>query len=202
MPTHYLILPVVAALIGWFTNFLAVRMIFRPHEPVNVLGLKVQGLLPKRRAEFAESIGSTIEEHLISSDDIKLMLEDPEVKARLDLMIRKGVDEFLERKITAISPMVAGFLSGGLAVKLKESLVSQLSGMFGKGVEEIGTHMDENLDLKGIVQKKIENFDMLQLEQIVLRVAKKELRGIEVLGAVLGFIVGLGQLAMLALWPA
>ena len=199
MPSAWYLLPPVAALIGWVTNFIAVRMIFRPYRPIRCCGLTIQGLLPKRRAEFAKSIGETVEEHLVTPEDIKKLLDDPSVKERLDELVRRGVDEFIEKKLTSINPMVATFLSGALADKIKSSLVEQLGSLLGRGVQEIGSHLDENLDLQGIVERKILDFDMRSLEQIVLRVAKNELRGIEFLGAVLGFVVGCGQLALLAL---
>ena len=139
MPPGWYVLPFIAAAIGWFTNFIAVRMIFRPHRRIKILGVPIQGLLPKRKTEFAKSIGQTVEEHLISSDDIKKVLEDPKAKARID----------------------------------------------------------ENLDLREIVTQKIIDFDMRKLETIVLAVAKKELRGIEILGAILGFVVGCAQIGLM-----
>ena len=69
--------------------------------------------------------------------------------------------------------------------------------MFGEGVEVMGEHLDERFDARSIVEEKIKDFDMEKLEGIVLAVAKKELVAIEVLGAVLGFFVGLVQLGLL-----
>ncbi len=48
-------LPTVCAFIGWITNVIALKMLFRPHDPVDVLGLfKIQGVLPKHEKLFAE----------------------------------------------------------------------------------------------------------------------------------------------------
>ncbi|MCL6583108.1 MAG: DUF445 family protein [bacterium] len=53
-------IPFISALIGWFTNYLAVRMIFHPYQPLGLGPLKIQGLVPKRREELAISIGKTV----------------------------------------------------------------------------------------------------------------------------------------------
>ena len=55
---------IIGALIGWITNYFAIKMLFRPLKEINILGFKVQGLIPKRKMEMAESIADTIQEEL------------------------------------------------------------------------------------------------------------------------------------------
>jgi len=197
MKLYVIALPLVAAGIGWFTNFLAVRMIFRPHRPRRFLGFTVQGLLPKRRAEFAESIGATVEDHLVSTDDITRLLEDPSTRERLDELVDSRVSVFLEQKLVGSFPMAGAFLRGPILDQLKATLSREVGALFAAGLAELGTHIDEQLDFKEIVRSRIEHLDVAELERIVLRVARKELVAIEVLGAVLGFLIGLAQLALL-----
>ena len=66
-----LIMTVVGALIGWFTNYLAVKMLFRPIRPrrVPLIKIELQGLIPRRREEIAVTIGATVEKELISVKD-------------------------------------------------------------------------------------------------------------------------------------
>ena len=60
--------------------------------------------------------------------------------------------------------------------------------------------LGEQLDLKQKVRERIMAFELDQMERLVLRVAKKELRHIEFLGGVLGLIVGLVEAGLLQLW--
>lgn len=192
-------LPVVAALIGWFTNFLAVRMIFRPYREFRILGIRIQGLLPKRKSEFAKSIGETVEQHLISTEDIGKMLQDPVVAAKLKESIEARIENFVARKLGGGNPMIQAFLSGPMLVSIKSKLLLEVEELLADGVKMIAGHLDENLDMRGIVEDKILSFEMKKLEEIVLQVAKKELVAIEILGAFLGFVVGLIQLGFLKL---
>ena len=57
----YASFPLIGAIIGWCTNYLAVKMIFRPYKPISFLGLKIHGLIPRRQSDLARSIGETIE---------------------------------------------------------------------------------------------------------------------------------------------
>ena len=151
----WFVLPPIAALIGWFTNFVAVRMIFRPHRPIRLPGFTLQGLLPKRRREFAESIGATVEDHLLSADDIKKLLEDPEVKDRLEDAAREKIDHFIQVKLIGNNPMLGAFLKGPFVDGLKDGLVKEVGVMLSEGVVLLGDHLDDNLQLKKIVQEKI-----------------------------------------------
>ena len=195
----WLVIPAVAALIGWFTNWVAVRMIFRPHRVVRILGMPVQGLLPKRRNEFADSIGRTVADHLVSAEDVLRLLSDPKLTGELEGVVRARLDDFMEKKLASVNPMLGMFLKGPIAVTIKESLVGECRTMLAAAVETAGRHVEENLDLRTVVVAKIRDFDMQKLEDIVVSVAKRELFWIEILGAILGFLVGLGQVALFAL---
>ncbi|NTW04644.1 MAG: DUF445 family protein, partial [Peptococcaceae bacterium] len=63
-------LPIIGATIGWITNVLAVKLLFRPHRSVMVFGYKLQGLIPKRQRELSSSIGQVVEDELISIEDL------------------------------------------------------------------------------------------------------------------------------------
>ncbi|MBV1757535.1 MAG: DUF445 family protein [Dethiosulfatibacter sp.] len=67
-----LILAVIGSAIGYITNVLAIKMLFRPYNEIRIpiLGFKIQGVIPKRQADIAVSIGETVETELIDLDDI------------------------------------------------------------------------------------------------------------------------------------
>lgn len=192
-------LPVIAALIGWFTNYLAVRMIFRPRHPWKVLGLTFQGLLPKRRHELAASIAETVDRHLFSVDDIRSMLTEPRVQQKLHSAVSEHVDRFLREKLGRLNPMIGAFLQGALLEQVKGMLSEQLEEAVAEMLGTLGDHLEESVDLAAVVRERVEGFDLARLEEIVLAVARKELRAIEILGAILGFLIGLVQLLLVRL---
>ena len=94
-PLLYL-LPILAALIGWITNYLAIKMLFHPHQPKKILGLTFQGVFPKRQAQIAEKLGDLVANELFSMKDVAQKIEDlstqpealEEVGKRIELTIR------------------------------------------------------------------------------------------------------------------
>lgn len=191
-----IIIPFIAALIGWITNYIAIRMLFRPRRPVAIGGITFHGLIPKRQKELAENIGETVSKSLISHDDVTAVLRTPEVQERMSREVEGEIDAFLE-KFLAGNPMVAMFLQGEMLEQVKGVLMQQFEARTPHLLEQIIGTLEDKVDFKAIVQRKIEGFDLGELEALIYRISANELKTIEVLGGVLGFIVGLVQVAIM-----
>lgn len=198
LPIVYLILPVISALIGWITNYIAVKMIFRPRKPIHFFGITLWGLIPKRKSDLAKKIGETVEHELISHQDIHEVVNTPQFHEEILSSVMRAIDSFIEQKLGA-NPIVSMILSGDVAMQIKKLVKNELRTILPDFMEDIFEKVEHRLDFKEIVQHKIEQFDMAKLETIVYNIAAKELRAIEVFGGVLGFGVGLIQVAILIL---
>jgi uncharacterized membrane protein YheB (UPF0754 family) len=189
-------LPIVSALIGYVTNYIAVVMLFRPHTPVRVVGLRLQGLVPRRQKEIAQSLGSMIEHNLFSHADIREALKSAETSEEAGAFLNEQIDVFVQ-KLAAQNPMVGMFLQGPLLDQVKGVLRDQMAEKFPALLERVVEKAEHKLDVSEIVRAKIEAFDLTKLEQIIHEVSARELKTIEVLGGVLGFLVGLVQVAFM-----
>ena len=93
--------------------------------------------------------------------------------------------------------MATMFLGSGMVDKIKHSLVENLA----KAVPELGemfvAHLEKNMDVETIVRNKVEAFSSDKLEEILLSIMKREFHFIELVGAALGFMIGLTQLVIL-----
>lgn len=194
----YAAIPFISAFIGWITNLVAVRMIFRPRKPIGVFGLRVQGLIPRRRAEIARSIGETVEKELLSHSDLRQAVGTPQFNSQIGRALRSKIDELFER-VLGTGPLMTVLLSGEVAATLKDRLVTELLKLTPDAIGVMLESMEANVSFRRIVQEKIESFEMERLESLVYRIAAKELWTIEVLGAVLGFAVGVFQVVFLIL---
>lgn len=90
-----LIVPmIVGGIIGYITNWLAIKMLFRPHKEVRILGIKVPftpGLIPKESKRVAKSIGETVGENLLSPKVITNALSKPENSENIKLWIKNNI---------------------------------------------------------------------------------------------------------------
>jgi len=91
---HFLIGPAVGAVIGYITNDIAIRMLFRPHEAKYILGLKVPftpGIIPKEKTRIAGAIGKAVSENLMNREVLEKSLLSDEMVAK----IGNAIDEFV-----------------------------------------------------------------------------------------------------------
>jgi len=101
---NYLISSFVGAVIGYITNWLAIKMLFRPHRQLKFLGLKVPftpGLIPKERYRISRSVGQTIGEHLLTKETIVESLCSLEVNNRLESWVKEKVSALVNSTVTA-----------------------------------------------------------------------------------------------------
>ena len=191
-------IPVISGLIGWVTNYIAVKMIFRPQRPIRFLGLTLQGLVPRRQRELAQSIGEIVERELVSHEDIEAAIHTPDFQSELGALVENKIDDFLSKSLGS-NPLIALFDQSDTIQQLKHSLRDQLQNSAPEIIESVLKGLEKHLDFQRVVQQKVEGFDLGKLEEIIQRIASRELKAIEYLGGVLGFIIGLGQLGLLAM---
>ena len=92
-------LPVVAALIGWGTNVIAIRMLFWPRKPINILGWQFLGVLPKRKLELARSIAEVLNDEILPMDELLAAANTPAVREKVAGLITDGLVDRLRRFI-------------------------------------------------------------------------------------------------------
>ena len=201
-PTLWILLPLVGAAIGYGTNWLAVKMLFRPRKPMSLLGLKIQGLVPRRQGDLAASVARTVEQEFISKEDIQKLVGSLAESDRVKSLLHERVDALIQEQLNSFGPLVRTFVSKDLIDSLKKKIEAEIVGFIGGMSEELHRGLGENLDIHAMVQSRIESFDLDRLEQIVFSIAKKELRHIEILGGILGGIIGLVQAGLVSLLGA
>ena len=124
-------------------------------------------------------------------------LKDFDMEGMLTEMITVG----LEPKIAELRnlPLIGGFLTDDRIDDLRKSIVDSLLERKGDILDKVEEALEQGLDVRSVVTEKVAAFPVEKLETLVLQVAAKELRAIEILGGVLGIIIGLGQVALLML---
>jgi len=184
---------VICAFIGWITNFIAIKMLFHPRRPVQVGSLTVQGIFPKRQKALALNLAAVIEGELLSHEDIRSAMCRPEFAARIRAKIMEGFTEFLSQRLGSLNPMIAMFLDSAMMDKIKGLLDTELDRIVPGLVETATGELENSLDVRRIIQDKIEGLSMERLEALLMSIMSKEFRFIEVVGAVLGAAIGLVQ---------
>ncbi len=193
----FILIPLVSALIGYLTNVVAIRMLFWPRQPVNLIFFKLHGLLPKRRAELASSLGQLVEEQLLSMDDLFEKINTPEVRDKISKLIITAVKSRLGEVMPRILPgKVTQVIADGLEKIIRQEAENLIRKSFQAGQE----YLNEEIKVSQIVEDKVNEFDLDQLEEMIRGISSPEIRAIEILGGVLGLIIGIVQDGILLLF--
>jgi len=189
----YFLMPLVTAGIGWLTNWLAIKMLFLPLDPIKLFpGVKLQGLIPRRQGDLARQVAEIIERELINQHMIREAVESVGVGDMVEEKVRGLIREKLVKKLQAI-PMLGSLLNDDSIAGLESYVVQELRGMSENLAVDFADQVEGRLQVRHLVQERIESFDLLKLKKIVESVAAKEFKTIELVGAILGGLIGVLQ---------
>lgn len=245
----FLVPPIVGAIIGYCTNFLAIRMLFRPYRPVYFWGVKMPftpGLIPRGQARLAKKLAQAVGGSIITPDilakglissplltegamEIKKAIrtnlpnwaeyirnfENPELDVQGPELVKKIINEhvgklagmFLDpaKIYSSIKDGILDYISQEenfviISDKIDEGIdrflfdeqgekdrkKTPIEGAFEKAAAYVANH----IDIKAIIESRINAFDPEEAEVLILSVIRRELYMVMALGGVLGFIIG------------
>ena len=186
-----LILAIIGGLIGYITNVIAIKLIFRPINPIKIpiLNIEIIGMIPKRKTEIATNIAKVVEEQFISVDEITDNIITEQDKQHLIDYIKVRVKLILSEKMTLIPSTIRNLVQNYVSEIIEDEIR--------EGIDELSEEMiiktKNRINIKEIIENKINELDLYELETIILQIVKNELRHIEVLGLILGFFIGIVQ---------
>ncbi|WP_075857358.1 DUF445 family protein [Clostridium perfringens] len=99
----YIIGALIGAVIGYITNWLAIKMLFRPREAKYIFGMKLPftpGLIPKEKSRIANKVGETVGTHLLNSDSLSKALKDDKIKAKFNEVAKEKINQVINSNST------------------------------------------------------------------------------------------------------
>lgn len=186
-----LILAIIGGLIGYITNVIAIKLIFIPINPIKIpiLNIEIIGMIPKRKTEIATNIAKVVEEQFISVDEITDNIITEQDKQHIIDYIKVRVKLILSEKMTLIPSTIRNLVQNYVSEIIEDEIR--------EGIDELSEEMiiktKNRINIKEIIENKINELDLYELETIILQIVKNELRHIEVLGLILGFFIGIVQ---------
>lgn len=162
---------IAGAIIGYVTNWLAIRMLFWPHEAKTFLGITIPftpGLFVRRRHDFSRAMAQLAEERFANADDLYAVVKQAEDKG----LLQSFLDDM------------------GPAFKLAYAVYARRTKSFHADCEKIASKMGEGHVFANTICSKIDAMSSEEIEGMVMVVVKSELRAITWFGAVLGASIG------------
>ena len=190
------LIPFVSAAIGYITNFFAIKMLFYPRRPVNLLFFKIQGIFPKRKTVLARRMAKLVSEELLSMEQLKTEIDRQATHGEIKNAIEEEVDMYIREKKSSLNPLISAFINENRIQQLKDKICLEIESFIPKITHQFFSRLDR-VNLENMVFEQVASFTSDKLENMMMAVIQKELRFIEWAGAFLGFIIGLLQVLLL-----
>jgi uncharacterized membrane protein YheB (UPF0754 family) len=195
----YFSIPIVAGIIGWFTNMVAIKMTFYPLEFFGIkLGrLKIgwQGIIPSKAPKMASIATDLMTTKVLSVEDIFSKLEPYQVAIEMQPSINRLAREIADEVMNENAPMVWARTPD----QVKDAVYNQVSQDLPAIIEEIMTEVKVNIndlfDLKHLVIQAMLR-DRTIINEIFMKCGKEEFKFIERSGFWFGMLFGLVQMAV------
>jgi uncharacterized membrane protein YheB (UPF0754 family) len=124
-----LFMTLIGALIGGFTNHLAIKMLFRPHEEKYIGKWRLPftpGLIPKRRDELAKQLGRTVTNYLLTPETFKKKFLTTSMQERVEGFIQRKLDEHILHSETTLEGWLERAGASGLKEKTEQKIIEVL----------------------------------------------------------------------------
>ncbi len=196
-----LTIPILAGVIGWFTNYLAIKMMFFPIEFVGIRPyLGWQGIVPANAVRLAQTGLQLVTTQLLK---IPELFDDFDPKALVDSegdRMRKLVRDSIERKATEMFPQMWLALSPAIREQVFTIAENEIATMSVDVFKAAADNVEQLIDVQRIVTDAVER-DKSLMNETFLRVGKKEFKFIEISGLWFGILFGIPQLIVWLLFP-
>jgi len=191
------VMPIFGVLVGLVTNYLAIQMIFRPHERKRYLGIfPYQGLFPKRQAEIARDYGKSTADEVITPHNIIEHLTTGERAQRLLVELRELLSRRIDAEWAQAKGMVPFPVTDEQVASVKELIVTRLLELAPRVRPQMEEILHRQLDIQNTVETRLASLSKPEFEKMLRGVFQEDETTLIIVGGVLGGAVGALQGAL------
>ena len=192
MLTHSpLIMPMFGLFTGWFTDWLALKMIFYPKQQTKYMGLVTwQGLFIKRRQQVAAEYGALIATEILTPRNILEYVLSGPLSDRLYEMITRIIKKTIDSQVGFAKPIVIMTLGGEKYQEVKHKAALKIIERLQETLKNIETYVGNALDIKNTIVSKMQQLTEEEFEGVLRPAFQQDEWILITVGAVLGFLVG------------
>lgn len=180
----------LSAFTGWFAIWITIKLLFWPQKPLSAAGLKIQGIIPAHQQHIAQQIGKLVSTGLFSFAALQEKLTNTENYNSLKPEIEKHIDHFLREKLKDTFPMLGMLIGNKTINQLKTAFLLELETLFPVIMKSYISKLEKDFNIETLVTQKVAGFSIKKAEQLVYKLAKKQLRKVQAMGAITGLLIG------------
>ncbi|MFE3172407.1 DUF445 domain-containing protein [Amycolatopsis sp. NPDC059090] len=185
-----LVLPIFGGAIGLFTDWLAIKMIFLPREPVRLGRVILQGKFQRRRAEVARQYGELVANEVLTVPNLlDALLRGPK-SDRLVAMVERAVGHAVDTQVSAAKPVVALAVGAQRLQEMKHAAAQRALAELPLTARYAEGYLTEAMDVAKMVEQRMLALTPLEFEGLLRPAFRQDEWKLIAVGGVIGFLVG------------
>lgn len=195
---HWWLLPVGGLVVGYITNFLALKLIFRPVNPIKIGPMTIQGLFMKRQNEVSEEYAKILAEELLTSEKIFEFVIRNNGMESLAEIARKHVKDMVDHSTGSTKKTILKIAFGnGKYERIKHLAAEMFVHELPSSLTSMFEYADRSLQIGNTLETKLKSLSKLDFEDVLHPVFKEDEFTLILVGAALGAIAGFIQMALI-----
>ncbi|WP_417531931.1 DUF445 domain-containing protein [Marinobacter lipolyticus] len=184
-----LTVPLMAAIVGWFTNWLAIQMSFYPVQFIGIGAIGWQGVIPRKSEKMAHICIDRTLQQFGDLNAVYRKLEPHRIVEQVVAQVHPRLDEYIDEVMYEIQPVLWDNLPLFLRNRIYEWAREQLPSRIESLVEDFGDDLNDLVDLKALLSRELEHHPDL-MNRIFQQAGSVELRSVINRGAIIGGLLG------------
>ncbi|TNC28003.1 DUF445 family protein [Amycolatopsis alkalitolerans] len=186
-----IVLPLFGLGIGWFTDWLALKMIFLPREPREFFGLYTwQGVFQKRKEQVSADYGDMIAREIITIPNLlEEILRGPR-SDRLFQMITREVRRTIDAQASLVKPLVAVAVGSRRFQEMKQAAATKAAERVPDTIRYAEEYATNALDVRNTISERMKRLSPVEFEGLLRPAFRQDEWKLIAVGAVIGGLVG------------
>ncbi|AGM10046.1 DUF445 family protein [Amycolatopsis keratiniphila] len=193
-----IVLPLFGIGIGWFTDWIALKMIFLPREPKRFFGFYTwQGVFQKRKDQVSADYGDMIAREIITIPNLlEAVLSGPK-SDKLFTMITREVQRTIDAQASVVKPFVALAVGSRRFQEMKQTAAAKAAARIPETIRHAESYAVNALDVRNTIVDRMRRLKPLEFEQLLRPAFRQDEWKLIAVGAVIGGLVGELQVLLL-----
>ena len=191
------ILPLFGLLVGYATNWLALKLIFNPIEPISFLGVTYQGLFIKRQNEVSKEYAYMLAHDIFTFDRIFASIITGPTKDRFVNLITDHANHAIDEAAGLSKPVITLVAGKRSYEKIKNIAIDKTLKELPNSVKPVFPYAEKAMDLENIFRTRMQKLPPRDFVDFLRPVFQEDELKLILVGAVLGMGAGIGQLFIL-----
>lgn len=183
-------LPLFGGFVGFFSDWIALQMMFRPLYPKKILGYTWQGLFIKRQNEVAADYAALISKQLLTSRHMMEELFSGTHSARVIELVNRHVKQEIDMQAGVIRPLVVYVIGGEKYQNMKTQVAERIMQQLPETMKYVESYAEDAMNIRNTLIERMQKLTPSEFEGMLRPAFKEDEWALIAVGAVLGFVVG------------